>query len=97
MSFHVVSCHVIILLCQSRTLLCADDDNAQDILHDLDTLLGTDVNFLLGQWQQDALAYGTTPEEVANLEFNARNQLTLWGYSGALTDYAAKHWNGLVR
>lgn len=23
-------------------------------------------------------------------------QLTIWGYSGALSDYAAKHWSGLV-
>jgi hypothetical protein len=34
------------------------------ILEDLDTLLGSDVNFLLGTWQSAARAYATTPDEV---------------------------------
>lgn len=66
------------------------------LLQDLDSLLATDPNFLLGKWQSKARSFGSTAEELSNLEFNARNQLTLWGYSGALSDYAAKHWSGLV-
>ena len=30
-------------------------------------------------------------------EFNARNQITLWGPSGQIMDYAAKQWSGLVK
>eukprot|EP00052_Salpingoeca_macrocollata_P022042 m.190307 g.190307 ORF g.190307 m.190307 type:complete len:803 (+) comp21696_c0_seq6:142-2550(+) len=67
------------------------------ILTDLDGLLGTNINFLLGVWLDAAKAYGTTPDEVALLEFNARNQITLWGPDGNINDYAAKNgWNGLV-
>ena len=31
------------------------------------------------------------------MEFNARNQLTLWGPTGQINDYARKEWGGLVR
>merc|ERR1719273_1115936 len=31
------------------------------------------------------------------LEFNGRNQLTLWGPKGEINDYAKKEWGGLVR
>ena len=31
------------------------------------------------------------------LEFNARNQVTLWGPNGEINDYAAKSWGGLVK
>jgi alpha-N-acetylglucosaminidase len=34
---------------------------------------------------------------VANRVFNAKNQVTLWGPSGQINDYAAKHWSGLVK
>eukprot|EP00052_Salpingoeca_macrocollata_P019135 m.158211 g.158211 ORF g.158211 m.158211 type:complete len:892 (+) comp20876_c1_seq3:1064-3739(+) len=67
-----------------------------DILKDLDQLLGTNVNYLLGVWLNMAKAWGSTPTEVALLDFNARNQITLWGPDGNNNDYAAKHWNGLV-
>ncbi|KAL1443372.1 hypothetical protein MTO96_007460 [Rhipicephalus appendiculatus] len=30
-------------------------------------------------------------------EYNARNQITLWGPKGEIRDYAAKQWSGLVR
>lgn len=29
-------------------------------------------------------------------EFNARNQLTLWGPKGEVLDYAGKQWGGMV-
>ena len=29
-------------------------------------------------------------------EFNARNQITLWGPGGNVLDYAAKQWSGLI-
>lgn len=34
--------------------------------------------------------------KIANKEFNARNQVTLWGPTGQINDYAAKHWQGLM-
>ena len=36
-------------------------------------------------------------KEEALYEFNARNQITLWGPTGEIRDYAAKQWSGIVR
>jgi hypothetical protein len=70
---------------------------------DLDAALATDVNQLLGVWIADARATaGGTAGAAAKateadlLEYNARNQVTLWGPSGNIADYARKHWSGLV-
>lgn len=67
------------------------------LLKDLDALLGTNVNYLLGRWLQRAQNLSTTPTEAANYRFNALNQITLWGPEGEINDYAAKHWSGLVQ
>ncbi len=49
---------------------------------DLDDLLGSNVNFLLGTWIDDARK-SASPESsdsvVNSLEYNARNQITMWG------------------
>ena len=71
-----------------------------DILDDLDALLSTNTNFLFGHWIADARqsAAANTPEDVVDLiEFNARNQITLWGPNGNIEDYAAKEWAGLIK
>lgn len=68
-----------------------------DVLLDLDTLLASDSHFLLGKWLRDARNLGTTKEESDLYEYNARNQITLWGPKGEIIDYAAKQWSGLVR
>ena len=52
------------------------------LLADLDTLLASDEHFLLGRWLEDAKALGTTEAEKQLYEYNARNQVTLWGPSG---------------
>jgi hypothetical protein len=69
------------------------------ILDDYDELLSTDTNFMLGRWQHWARGWADAGDEAtqANLEYNARNQLTLWGPSGQINDYAKKEWGGLVR
>ena len=43
-----------------------------------------------GTWINDARSWASSPEEAAVLEFNARNQVTLWGPNGEIIDYAAK-------
>jgi len=67
-----------------------------ELLRDMDTLLGTDTHFLLGHWLEDAKAWGTNDAEKVLYEYNARNQLTLWGPSGNIVDYASKQWAGLM-
>ena len=67
-------------------------------LDDLDRLLSTDANFMLGPWIAAARAWGDTTAESDLYEWNARNQLTLWGPSGLsnVVDYATKGWGGLT-
>lgn len=38
----------------------------------------------------------TGPAVTAYYEYSARNQLTLWGPTGQISDYASKSWAGLV-
>ena len=64
---------------------------------DLDNILQTNKKFLLGCWLDSAKAMGTTPEEVKLYEYNARLQITLWGPTGRINDYANKMWSGLVK
>ncbi len=68
---------------------------------DLDAVLSTDSNFMIGPWLSDARATagsaGKVEEEL--LDYNARNQITIWGPvpGTGLEDYARKMWGGLVR
>lgn len=67
------------------------------LLDDLDLLLGTRKDFLLGPWLQQARACGKTPPEMALYERNARNLITLWGgESNRLHEYACRQWSGLI-
>ncbi|KAJ3481876.1 hypothetical protein NLI96_g7362 [Meripilus lineatus] len=68
-----------------------------DIIRDLDWVLGTNENFLLANWIRDARSWaGDNETYAAYLEYNARNQITLWGSNGEENDYASKQWAGLV-
>ncbi len=67
-----------------------------DIIHSMDELLGTHSGYLLGKWLESAKQWGVTAEEKELFEYNARNQLTLWGPNGEINDYASKNWQGLV-
>ena len=68
-----------------------------EVLDDLDSLLSTDENFMLGRWLAWAEQWAHTDAERQLLLFNARNQLTLWGPTGQILDYATKSWGGLVK
>ncbi|GBE77354.1 Alpha-N-acetylglucosaminidase [Sparassis crispa] len=67
------------------------------ILSTLDSLLATNEYFLLSTWIADARSWAGNNVTYANyLEYNARNQITLWGPTGEINDYASKAWAGLV-
>lgn len=68
-----------------------------DLLNDLDSLLGTHNDFLLGNFLEGAKALAKTDDERIQYEFNARNQITLWGPDGEILDYATKQWNGIFK
>jgi len=66
------------------------------LIQDMDKLLATDNYYLLGKWISDARALAAAyDDDVSLYEFNARNQLTLWGPNGNINDYARKSWQGL--
>lgn len=70
------------------------------ILDDMDKLLSTRTEFMLGTWLSSARALGKTKEDRDWLEWNARTQITVWargGDSADLRDYANKEWSGLLR
>jgi alpha-N-acetylglucosaminidase len=64
---------------------------------EIDGLLATRHEFLLGKWLADARSWGATPTEKAYYERNAREIVTTWHKAGGgLTDYSNRQWNGLV-
>ncbi|MCH7557099.1 MAG: alpha-N-acetylglucosaminidase C-terminal domain-containing protein, partial [Planctomycetes bacterium] len=66
------------------------------LIDDIDELLATREEFLLGCWLEDAKRWGTTDAERALFEWNARRVLTLWGQGPAIDDYARKEWSGML-
>lgn len=77
-------------------LLVAGGVLVYDVLPELNRLLNSDRNFLLGTWLDRARSLGLDEKEADLYEMNARNQLTLWGPSGEILDYASKEWGGLM-
>lgn len=68
-----------------------------ELMKDLDQLVGTRHEFLLGPWIDKARSWGDTSEEKDYYEKNSRQIITTWGAPGAgLTDYACREWNGLI-
>ncbi|MBX7257725.1 MAG: alpha-N-acetylglucosaminidase [Candidatus Hydrogenedentes bacterium] len=69
-----------------------------DLMKDTDALLSTRKEFLLGKWLEDAKRWGNDEASRRHYEWNARNQITLWGPADSvLHDYAAKQWGGLIQ
>lgn len=67
------------------------------LVDDLDRLLATRKDFLLGPWIHQARNCGDTPEEKALYERNARNLITLWGdKDNRLHEYSCRQWSALI-
>ncbi|KAJ5884746.1 hypothetical protein N7495_009256 [Penicillium taxi] len=74
-----------------------DGDNMVQLLEDLDSVLLTNENFRLSKWISSARAWAHRNKTLAAFyEYEARNQVTLWGPDGEVTDYASKQWGGLL-
>jgi alpha-N-acetylglucosaminidase len=70
-----------------------------DLAMDMDSLVGTRREFLLGKWIESARAWGTTDAEKQLYEKNARWQITVWGPNvpqSGLDDYSNRQWAGLI-
>lgn len=77
-------------------LLTAGGVLVYDLLPELNRLLNSDRNFLLGTWLERARSLALDEKEAQLYDMNARNQITLWGPSGEILDYANKQWGGLM-
>ncbi|RWS15176.1 alpha-N-acetylglucosaminidase-like protein, partial [Dinothrombium tinctorium] len=66
-----------------------------EILKDANVLMSTNENFLLGKWIKAAKQLASNEKESELFEFNAKNQITLWGPKGEIVDYATKQWAGI--
>eukprot|EP01133_Synstelium_polycarpum_P016886 gene16886-20079_t len=73
-------------------------DMLGNIIEGMDQISGTQQMLLIGNWTARAKAWGTLlNESTQSYEFNARNQVTLWGpATSELNDYAYKLWSGLI-
>jgi len=86
---------------KDRPALVTAEQRVTGLLQDLDTLVGTRREFLLGTWLADARRWGTTDAERRLYEWNARNIITLWGtkctegQNDDLNLYAYKQWQGM--
>lgn len=65
-----------------------------EAMEDMDKILGTSSNFLLGTWLRQAKDMAHTPVEAQLFEINAGNQITIWGQ---ILDYAMKQWSGIIQ
>lgn len=77
-------------------LLTAGGVFVYDLLPELNRLLSSNRNFLLGTWLERARSLALNEKEAQLYDMNARNQITLWGPSGEILDYANKEWGGLM-
>ena len=66
------------------------------LMNTLDDVLATNRNFKLSTWIAEARANANNSADADFMEYEARNQLTLWGPSGQVMDYASKSWAGLI-
>jgi alpha-N-acetylglucosaminidase len=62
------------------------------IMNDIQLILSTHSDFSISHWIDDARRLGKTGFESYLYEMNARNQITLWGPNGEISDYACKQW-----
>lgn len=69
-----------------------------ELIDDMDCLLATRKDFLLGRWLNAARRLGHSSEEKELYESNARNLITLWaGPDCTIHEYACKEWSGMLK
>lgn len=66
-----------------------------DAMQDIEQMLRTNNLFSVRRMLDGARDIGRTDSEKYLYEFNARNQITLWGPNGEISDYACKQWTEL--
>mmetsp|Transcript_25799 Transcript_25799/g.44967 ORF Transcript_25799/g.44967 Transcript_25799/m.44967 type:complete len:476 (+) Transcript_25799:2-1429(+) len=69
------------------------------LILDLDVFVGSHPMYLLGRWLNDSHVGAADAADARNLEYGARNLVTLWGgdVGSDLAGYDGKIWEGLLR
>lgn len=68
-----------------------------DLGRDVDSVVGTRHEFLLGSWIESARKWGATADEMDRYEENARQIISTWHKANSsLTDYSNRQWNGMI-
>ncbi|WP_426702891.1 alpha-N-acetylglucosaminidase [Rhodanobacter sp. Col0626] len=65
------------------------------LMKQLDAVLGTNEQFMLGPWLAHAKSYTRSSADSAAVEYDARALITLWG-NPQEADYARREWQGLL-
>jgi alpha-N-acetylglucosaminidase len=74
-----------------------ESDSFITLIDDLDKLLETRREFMVGPYYVSALKWGNTPAQKALYLQNARDLITLWGDANSpLHEYANRQWSGLL-
>ena len=81
---------------RSNATIQAAGQNLTSLLMTLDSVLSTNPAFSLSTWISAARSLTANTTLADFYEYNARNQITLWGPNGEIDDYASKSWGGLV-
>ena len=82
---------------KDRVALAASAEEFLQLIRDLDGLLATREEFLLGRWIGDARRWAQNDDQRRLYEWNARNMITLWGpRDSILHEYARKQWSGML-
>lgn len=68
-----------------------------DLMDDMDRILSCNQHFMMGVWINDARNSVDGDDNKDLFEYNARNQVTLWGPRGEILDYACKQWSSLMK
>lgn len=71
-------------------------DKMKELICDLDELLGSRPEYLLGNWLKDARGWGKTKAERDRMEWNARRVITMWGDQTLIRDYSRRDWSGML-
>jgi alpha-N-acetylglucosaminidase len=80
----------------SNNTIAAAGKNLTGLLNTLDTVLSTNEAFSLSTRLSAAQSLTANDTLADFYEYDARNQITLWGPNGEISDYASKSWGGLV-
>lgn len=81
---------------KDRVALRAASVRMLALIRDIDRLLATRKEFLLGDWLADARRWGKTRTEKDRLEWNARRVISMWGEQPLIRDYSRRDWSGML-